>query len=80
MIISWVEIILRLKEHILQEIMYNESQKHLLKWCTESSISEVKPMKIYKWRLTMSTQNNACSQHQVPPQAKNIITLGQYNP
>ena len=37
-------------------------------------------MKIYKWRLTISTQNNLCSQRQVPPQAKNTITLGQYDP
>ena len=37
-------------------------------------------MKIYKWRLTISTQNYACSQRQVPPQAKNTITLGQYGP
>ena len=37
-------------------------------------------IKIYKWRLTVSTQNNVCLQCQVPPQAKNTITLGQYNP
>ena len=36
-------------------------------------------MKIYKWHLTISTQNNVCSQHQEPQQAKNTITLGQYN-
>ena len=37
-------------------------------------------MKNYKWHLTISTRNNVCSQRQVPPQAKNTITLVQYNP
>ena len=37
-------------------------------------------MKIYRWRLTISTQNNVCSQRQVPPQTNNTITSGQYNP
>ena len=36
-------------------------------------------MKIYKWRLKISTQNNVRSQHQEPQQAKNTIKLGQYN-
>ena len=46
--------------------------------CVSMCVNEL--MKIYKWHLTISTQNNVCSQHQVPPQAKNTITLGQYNP
>ena len=37
-------------------------------------------MKMYKRRLTISTPDNVCSQRQVPPQAKNTITLGQHNP
>ena len=37
-------------------------------------------MNIYEWRLTISTQNNGCLQRQVPPQAKNAITLGRYDP
>ena len=37
-------------------------------------------LKIYEWRLTISTQNNVCSQRQVPPQTNNTITLRQYNP
>ena len=37
-------------------------------------------MKMYKWRLTISTENDVCSQRQVPPQAKNTLTLGQHNP
>ena len=37
-------------------------------------------MKIHTWRLTVSTQNNVGSQRQVPQQAKDAITLGQYNP
>ena len=36
-------------------------------------------MKIYVWRRKISTQNNVCSQHQVPPQAKNATPLGQYS-
>ena len=37
-------------------------------------------MKIYKWRLTISTRYNVYSQRQVFPQAKNTVTLEQYNP
>ena len=37
-------------------------------------------MKIYKWHGTISTQNDVCSQHRVPPKAKSTITLGQHNP
>ena len=37
-------------------------------------------MKIYRWHLTIPTQNNVCSQRQVPPQTKNTKTLGQYKP
>ena len=37
-------------------------------------------MKIYKWHLRITTQSNACSQRQVPPQTKNTLTLGPYNP
>ena len=44
------------------------------------NIIQTEWMKIYKWRLTISTQNNVCSQCQVPPQAKNTITFGQYIP
>ena len=37
-------------------------------------------MKIYKWRVTIFTQNYVCAQWQVPPQANTTITLGQSNP
>ena len=37
-------------------------------------------MKIYRWRLTISTQSDICSQRQVPPQAESTITWGQYGP
>ena len=47
-------------------------------WSLATGVNEWR--KIYRWCKTISTQNNVCSQWQVPPQAKNTITLGQYNP
>ena len=37
-------------------------------------------MKIYQWRLTISTQNNGCSQRQVPQQAKKYNNIRTAQP
>ena len=37
-------------------------------------------MKMYRWRLTISTRNDVCSQTRCPNKLNNTITLGLYNP
>ena len=70
-------------------------QSHVLRkdvfkfYCSRKNVAELivhkrknmnEWMKVYRWRLTNSTQNYVCARCQVPPQTKNTITLGQYNP